>query len=112
MIKLGRKERAVTWPRQTTTLLCSPLSTHRTTRSFLQSGHEIVRVSWKFSQASLPPSLSSDCPPSLPQTSLSRAHIDLLLSWILVGFMLHVVTYTWVVTCVLYISQGDQDAPP
>ena len=69
-------------------------------------------MSWKFSQASLPPSLSSDCPPSLPQTNLSRTHIDLLLSWILVGFMLHIVTYTCAVPGVLYMSQGDQDAQP
>lgn len=63
-------------------------------------------MSWKLSQASLPPSLSSDCPPSLPQTNLSRTHIDPLLSWILVGFMLHIVTYTCAVPGVLYMSQG------
>ena len=90
----------------------SPLSIHRTTRSFFKNSHEIVLVSWKLSQASLPPNLSSDCPPSLLQTNLSGTHIDQLLRWILVGFMLHIVTYTCVVPCVLYMSRGHQDAQP
>lgn len=61
-----------------------------------------VPVPPRLSQASLPPSLSSEP----PYIHLSKAHIDLLLSWILA--LLYIVTYA---DMTLYVSCVSLETP-